>query len=116
MAARVIGPPPFPPVIFIDRDDPVTVEFLRLIVEERPEGVTICVRYATGPAKRGGYFFHIAAEPDTPDHYTLIDFDKHPVATVPIDFLVRFINHCTGRQFDAAAFAFSESINFRQDD
>ena len=60
------------------------------------------------------YFFHISA--DERGKYTLYDFERNAVCTLPLDQLAKLINHCSGLQFDEASLALCQNkINFRED-
>jgi hypothetical protein len=114
MARNFIGKPPFPPIRLFDEDRPFSTEDLALITNEHPQGVSICIRYPMGPNKRGGYFFHF--QQTGSGEVTLFDFEKKKVKVFTADELVRFMNHCTGRAFDARSFNLCQSeLNFLQD-
>ena len=115
MAENEIGPAPFPPVRLIDQDAPVTAAQLDEILQHAGAGVSLCVRYGKGHSNRGGYFFH-ARPSDDHRGWTLLDFERHAIAIVEADFLRRFINHCTGREFDNECFEFARNVvNLRSD-
>jgi hypothetical protein len=116
MPKNVIGDPPFPPVEVLDKDDLFTMTDLNSILSNRPSGVTICLRYKSGPAARGGYFFHFAPSKNAGD-FTLYDFEKRPVKDFSPEALVAFINHCSGRRFDEASFILCQTeLNFLKDE
>jgi hypothetical protein len=115
MAKNEIGPAPFSPVYVIDQDAPLTAVQLARILNERPAGISFCVRYEAGPEGRGGYFFHVQRTGQEHE-WTLFDFEKHPIAEMGEDFLCRFVNHCSGRIFDEDCFDFARNkINLRSD-
>jgi hypothetical protein len=100
MAKNTIGAPPFPPVVVIDKNEPITQADVDLMLAERPHGVSICLRYAHGGTTRGGYFFHFQPSANETGQLSLYDFEKLHVVNLSPTALVAFINHCTGRQFD----------------
>jgi hypothetical protein len=117
MARNTIGPAPFPPVVTIDKDAPLTVADLKTAFDQRDGGVSICVRYASGHEKRGGYFFHIQPLANGQELYSLFDFEKRHLVDLEFDALLRFINHLTGRVFDQATFDLcATELNFLTDD
>ena len=116
MPRRLIGPVPFPPVLCFDENREFTLEDLSCIVDERPNGVSICVRYPDGPTDRGGYFFHFVRDCVQNNRFKLYDFDNQLVDVLIDESLVAFINHCTGRRFDDASFQLCQTkLNFAQD-
>lgn len=117
MAKNTIGPAPFPPVVTIDKDAPLAAADLRTVMHQRDEGVSVCVRYAAGHEKRGGYFFHIRPLEVGQDRFSLFDFEKRHLVDLGFDQLLRFINHSTGRVFDQATFDLcATELNFLTDD
>jgi hypothetical protein len=111
MPRNIIGGSPFP-VRTIELDRPLTLDDISLQLRDIP-GVSLCVRTAGGHTNRGGYFFHIAK--DGAD-YRIFDISKRIVATLTPQKLVRFVNHVSGRQFDAEMLVFCQSVvNFKQD-
>ena len=98
MAKNTIGPPPFPPVVTYDMKELFSLDELKMLAEQRPAGVTVCLRYPDGPKDRGGYFFHFA--PSKEGKFALYDFEKRQAVDLSAEELVSFINHCTGRKFD----------------
>ncbi len=117
MAKNTIGPAPFPPVVTIDKDASLTATDLRTVMHQRDGGVSVCVRYAAGHEKRGGYFFHIRPPAIGQDRFSLFDFEKRHLVDLEFDQLLRFINHSTGRIFDQATFDLcATELNFLTDD
>ena len=117
MPRNLIGALPFPPLVVFDEDRPFAIDDLQRIMNDRTDGVSICIRYPEGPAKRGGYFFHFKPTSDAMDHYTMYDFEKRPVASFSPDSLVKFIDHCTGRRFDQESFDLCQTeLNFLKDE
>jgi len=114
MPRNFIGDPPFAPIVFFDHDRVFTNQDLAEFVVERPEGISICIRYPAGPANRGGYFFHFRRAGN--DEFVLYDFERRFVKTFSAARLVAFINHCTGRVFDESSFVLCQTeLNFLQD-
>jgi len=117
MARNTIGAPPFPPVVIFDDGDLFTRQKLDSLLKTRRDGVSICLRYADGPPTRGGYFFHFGPSKNTRGMLTLYDFERRDVKDFDPDDLIRFINHCTGQQFDEDSFLLCQSeLNFLQDE
>lgn len=115
MPRNVIGEIPFPPVVIIDKDEAVVAHELSAVLDARPDGVSVCVRYSAGKATRGGYFFHIRLHAET-GLYSIFDIEHRQVAELPFELLLSFVNHCTGRRFDAAALALCQTqINLLKD-
>ena len=70
-----------------------------------------------GPPKRGGYFFSFGPAKKAPGHFTIYDFEGRAVKDFAPDALVRFINHCTGMEFDEPSFLLCQTeLNFLQDE
>lgn len=116
MAQNLIGALPFPPLVLFDEGRPFALNDLHGIITERTGGVSICIRYPEGPAKRGGYFFHFEPS-ESAGAFVLYDFEKRRVAKLTAESFVKFINHCTGRVFDEASFTLCQTVlNFLKDD
>lgn len=116
MPRKVIGQPPFAPVVLFDEARDFTTEDLFRIRSERSNGFSICIRYAYGPPNRGGYFFHILPIVDQNLAFELYDFERRLIAKFKPDDLVLLINHCTGRRFDEKSFKLCQtSLNFLRD-
>lgn len=116
MPKKELGDAPFPPVVRVDTASPISLERLSEILRERLEGVTICVRSAAGHENRGGYFFHLKPADDTLSECEIYNFERIPVATLPLDRTAAFVNHCAGLRFDEWSFQFCQSVvNFRLD-
>lgn len=117
MAKNTIGPAPFPPVVTIDKDAPLTAADLNTAIHQRNGGVSLCVRYATGHEKRGGYFFHVRPLANELELFSLFDFEKRHLVDLEFEEVLRFINHLTGRVFDQATFDLcATELNFLTDD
>ena len=117
MAKNLIGNAPFPPVLLFDENRDFALGDLQRIMAERTEGASICIRYPEGPAKRGGYFFHIAPDEQRAGNVIVYDFEKRPVATFSAEAVIAFINHCTGRRFDEPSFILCQTeLNFLKDE
>lgn len=111
MPRNIIGASPYP-VQVIDTDTPLDAVQLLSCLGDAP-GVSLCVRSAQGPQRRGGYFFHFAR---AGEQFLLSDFENNPVGPLEPTELVRFINHVSGRLFDPEMLHFCQSVvNFRQD-
>jgi hypothetical protein len=123
MAKKSFTGLPYPPMVRLDQDEPVTVTDLNAVLTKRPAGFSLCVRSAAGNENRGGYFFHIAPSRHNSGMYFLVDFDKIVVAdskkaevVFSIDDLCEFINHCTGLAFSERYLLLSQTeLNFRSD-
>lgn len=114
MARNTIGDAPFP-VCGIESDAPLSVERVIQAVDEAGGSASLCVRSVHGHANRGGYFCHVE-KIEGGQRYRIYDFERHPVATLEPEYLVRFINHISGRQFDGEMLVFcQETVNIRLD-
>lgn len=101
------------PVVTIDTDGPISEEQIAGLLARGP-GATVCVRSARGHANRGGYFFSVWKQDETA--YLLETIEGTPAATFSLSGLVRFINHASGRRFDAEMLDYCQNvINFRGD-
>ena len=111
MPRNVIGAPPFG-MRTLDSDLPLSLHHLQDALGEQL-GVSLCIRSANGPDNRGGYFFHFER---ARTKFLVRDFEKNEIGFLEPDELVRFINHVSGRQFDADMLTYCQSeVNFRQD-
>ncbi len=116
MPKKELGGLPFPPLIKLDTNDPIEQNTLAEILQQRLEGVSICVRSAEGHANRGGYFFHIRPKDPTLDACDILNFERISVVSLPLAKLTAFINHCAGLTFDEESFQLCQTvINFRLD-
>lgn len=105
---------PFPTVVRIDTDTPILIDRVSDVLRNHPNGASICIRSANGHPNRGGYFFHIL--PIDNGECELYNFEKILVATLSIEQITIFMNHCSGLEFHEWAFLFCQSIvNFRLD-
>jgi hypothetical protein len=112
VAKNVIGSSPFV-VQTIDTDEPLVESQIKKALGTK-RGVSLCVRAAKGPHKRGGYFFHIRRS--TNNSVTILDFENRDVVELTFEELARFVNHASGREFDDDMFQLCQSvINYRQD-
>ena len=115
MARSPLGAAPFH-VVTYDTNDGITIEQLQHIIDENEAQVSLCVRSAQGPEKRGGYFFHFKRSGVETSMLTLYTFDHAVIDNISIEFLVRLINHTIGYRFDLDIFNYCQNIiNFRQD-
>lgn len=115
MAKNTIGPAPFPPVVTYDMEELFSVSELKKLAGQRPKGVTVCLRYPSGPKDRGGYFFHFV--PLKEDRFAIHDFERRRVIDLSTEELVSFINHCTGKKFDQRSFDLCQNeLNFLKDE
>jgi hypothetical protein len=116
MAKNKIGNIPFPPLVKIDVNEPLSVDEVTKILKSRDEGISICVRSQEGHPDRGGYFFHILPKDKNITLCEIYNFEKKSVITLTVNNLTDFINHCSGLQFSKTAFHLCQSvINFRLD-
>jgi hypothetical protein len=119
MAKKDIRNIPFPPLVTINTNEPLTVDKVIIILKSHLDGVSICIRSAEGHPDRGGYFFHIRAKDKTITPLTqceIYNFEKISVSKLKLSELTDFINHCSGLQFSKTAFHLCQSvINFRLD-
>lgn len=113
MPRNIIGATPFP-FSLLDKDGQI-VEADVVRTMGPAVSISLCVRAAAGPEKRGGYFFHIEKKARNPP-YHLYDFSGNYLASFELPALTRFINHCSGRGFDEESFNLCHtSVNLRQD-
>lgn len=106
---------PYPPLICIQSDEPVTWERLFELVGERlREGVSICIQSERGVEKRGGFFFHVK---HTDEGYSFCTFDRTEVVLLSNETeCMTFINHVSGRMYDEEMWRLCNSqVNFRSD-
>ncbi|OBQ20097.1 MAG: hypothetical protein AN488_13505 [Anabaena sp. WA113] len=116
MAKNKIGNIPFPPLVKIDVNEPLSVDEVTKILKSRDEGISICVRSQEGHPDRGGYFFHILPKDKNITQCEIYNFEKISVSKLELSELTDFINHCSGLQFSKTAFHLCQSvINFRLD-
>jgi hypothetical protein len=107
---------PFPPLALIDTDSPIELPTITELLDQRHQGVSLCVRSATGAQYRGGYFFHFRPIDSTMANFEVFNFEKISVVTLPVTGLLAFINHCSGLAFDQASFDLCQTtVNFRLD-
>lgn len=113
MPRHTLGATPFPLKV-VDKDGLITdADILHALAGDGR--ATICLRYTSGPPKRGGYFFHVRKDAND-DTFQLYDFEETIVANISLSQLCNFINHCSGRLFDPESFALCQSVvNLRQD-
>lgn len=111
MPRNEIGNTPFS-IRTLDSDQPLTLQHIRENLGDAL-GVSLCIRSVNGPTNRGGYFFHFRR--NNAD-FQVLDIENNLIGTLNPDDLVRFINHVSGRQFDADMLLYCQSeVNFRQD-
>lgn len=107
---------PFSPVVSIDTDTPIVEDQVVNIFKKYPKGVTLCIRSSEGHANRGGYFFHVLPVDDDLSKCELYNIEKTLVATLAVKYIILFINHCSGLDFNEWAFQFCQAVvNFRLD-
>jgi hypothetical protein len=108
---------PYPPLLFIDKDGPLTEKDVRDGIQPRlKQGVSLCVRSLSGPTKRGGFFFH-AAQASSDQPIMLSTFDTVAITSIQdLSELTVFINHVTGRQYSDRIWQLCQTINLRTDD
>lgn len=113
MARNVLGDPPFPPLVTLDREAPITWAELGPHLERRPSGVSLLVRSERGPPTRGGYFFHLRL---ADGRVGVHDFSGHELLTLDPAGAVEFVNHATGARFSERMLALSQNqVNLRED-
>jgi len=104
---------PFPPITFIDTNDPITASQLQSVLDTRGGKASICVRSSTGDEKRGGYFFHFAIHKQEVSVHL---FDGTEKVRLTFSQAVDLVNHCTGVVFSEAMLQlFQRDLNFRED-
>ncbi|MEH2416345.1 hypothetical protein [Nostoc sp.] len=107
---------PFPPVVSMDTDTPISIDQVSNILRERQKGASICIRSTHGHTNRGGYFFHVLPTDSHLSKCELYNFEKTLVATLPVEQITLFMNHCSGLEFNEWVFQFCQSVvNFRLD-
>lgn len=107
---------PFPPVVSVDTDTPVSIDQVSNILRQRLNGASICIRSREGHTNRGGYFFHVLPTNSDLSECKLYNFEKTLVDTLSVEKITAFINHCSGLEFNEWAFQFCQSVvNFRLD-
>ena len=111
MPRNLIGNAPFA-VKTLDTDTPIKREQIEALLSNS-NAVSVCVRTVNGPAKRGGYFFHVER---SSTKFFIRDFEGVRIDELEGEKLVRFINHASGRLFDLEMLEYCQSvINFRED-
>lgn len=104
---------PFPPLTFIDTNDPITASQLQTVLNARAGRASICVRSGTGDEKRGGYFFHFAVHKEEVSVHL---FDGSEKVRLTLSQAVELVNHCTGAVFSEEILQlFQRNLNFRED-
>jgi hypothetical protein len=104
---------PHYPIKTIDTDEPIlSSQLIPLFTNDN--GITLCVRSKSGHPQRGGYFFCITKESE--DLYILETIEGVEVDTFDLPSLISFINHASGKKFNAQLLDYCQnSINFRND-
>lgn len=116
MAKNILDQVPFPPLVRINTSTPITETQMRDLLQNRPEGISFCVRRSDGVPLRGGYFFHVRPGGDDFSACGIFNFERLLAGTLAIEELTAFINHCSGLKFNDEAFALCQTqINFRLD-
>lgn len=104
---------PFPPITFIDSDEPISALQLLTVLNTRAGKASICVRSGTGDEKRGGYFFHFAIHKQEVSVHL---FDGSEKTSLSLSQAVELVNHCTGALFSEEMLQlFQRNLNFRED-
>lgn len=112
MPRNTIGKSPFP-LQRIDKDELVTLSDIDATLGQQGRA-TICLRSATGPENRGGYFFNLSKHSGG---YDILDFEGNPVGVLTSEKIARFVNHVSGRLYDQEMFKYCQSVvNIRQDE
>lgn len=102
------------PIKTIDTDAPVSLEKLANILNEC-NAITLCIRSAEGDVRRGGYFFCLKNTANR-NEIRLETVEGDLIDIVSREWLVRLINHISGRKFDKEVLRHCQnSINFRTD-
>ena len=105
---------PFPPLVRIESDSPLTWPGLQDAVGKRlPTGVSICVIAEVGTKDRGGYYFHIR---ETTSGFSFLTFKNRRALDVETpEECVAFINHVSGRQYSPRMWELAQRANLRAD-
>ena len=115
MPRKVLGGVPFPPLQVIDTDLPIPAQRFVEMLAVHPQGISLCVRAASGDPSRGGYFFHFRRAVNG-NQVELVNFERTVVTELTEDELTELINHCTGLAFSESALILCQNtINFRLD-
>lgn len=106
---------PFPPLVLLDRDGALAeADVTATLVDRLAGGVSVCLRSAAGPERRGGYYFHFKRMVD--GRLALSSFDTPDVAILnSMASLVAFMNHASGRFYCDEMWLFSQRLNLRTD-
>ncbi len=105
---------PFPPLVLIESDEPLTWDALLARVRSRiDKGVSICLLTKSGDPNRGGYFFHLRRNGGSVFFST---FDRPDVCQLDAgQDVCLLINHAAGRCYDERMWRLSQRINLRSD-
>lgn len=96
-----------------DTDTPITEGILSQLLNGHT-GITLCIRSASGPENRGGYFFCIEELPD--GYLSLETIEGDPVERFSVSNMVAFINHVAGLRYSHEIQLFCQNaVNFRAD-
>lgn len=113
MAFKKFGPVPYPPLLVVERDDPIDDDWLAGKLASAPDGLSLLIRTAAGANNRGGFFFHLTL---SADDVSFCDFAGDRIILLPLAQAVRLINHASGRAFDEEMLTLCQrSVNLRQD-
>jgi hypothetical protein len=122
VAKKAFAGLPFPPLREVDTDAPINFSHIQAALDAAParpggqQATSVVVRSKIGNPKRGGYFFHIARAPSSPQQFEVYDFEKRLIEVFDAASLVRFINHCAGLLFDEEMLKLCQmKINFKVD-
>jgi hypothetical protein len=113
MPRNPLGKAPFP-LRMLDTDDPMAEKDLLSNLRSAGGSVTLCIRSVRGHSDRGGFFFNICVAED--GLYQILDFKGSEIDRLPMESLVRLVNHVSGRKFDQDMWVYCQTVlNFRQD-
>lgn len=106
---------PFPPLVKLNADKPITEAQLGELLKKGPKGLTVCVRSGSGHKDRGGYFFHLLPLKGLSE-CIILDFEKRKVITLDLRRTTALINHCSGLSFSETEFQLCQQvINLKTD-
>ena len=106
---------PFPPLLVLELDGPVTWDWLEPLIRDRLEaGVSLCIVGSEGATNRGGYFFHLREEAEG---ITFSTFDRPNVLSFEtVEDSVAFINHVSGKRYDENMWVICQAANLKTDE
>lgn len=114
MAKNPFDTLPYPPLIIIPTDSPLSWDDIEGKISDRlNDGVSILVTRAQGKHNRGGFFFHFRKEDNM---YMFRTFDRLKVCSFDTgNDLIQFINHVCGYKYSEEIWRLSQKINLRSD-